>query len=280
MTRSILILGNRQGEELAITGNYMQCLTGHLTFKWIHFLPTNEMERLYGGASFSDVGTVWEQVETGAATPQREWLQARLSRGCPVIRFPSFCGDVLWPFAGEDPRRAADPERYPWPDAVAAELAGSSLSDDALFDRYMRMTEERMPDLSERLEAAVAQWKALDAVADVPLAPWVEAHIRTTGLFHAPTRVTAPATTYLMKQLLARTAILPPHLMHAAPAEVDLLLRYHAGQDVETVPIHPKVARGLDLTFHDPNGTWRWHRHRWTFRQYMLHYIRWADYIR
>jgi hypothetical protein len=35
----------------------------------------------------------------------------------------------------------------------------------------------------------------------------------------------------------------------------------------------------LNLRFHDPDATYRWHGHHWTFRQYILHYMRWADYL-
>ncbi|HVY15873.1 MAG TPA: WcbI family polysaccharide biosynthesis putative acetyltransferase [Rhodopila sp.] len=282
MGRSILIYANRQGDELKRTGDYMQCLAGVLSFKWLplHLVSDADWDTLYDGAFFADVETVWEQVEAGEPTPHRERLHARIAGRCPVIRFPPYSGSFLWPFAGDDPRQAIDPNRYPWPDAVAAQLAGSGLSDDALFERYMRTTEERMPDLQQRLAADVARWTALDAIADLRLGAWVEARFRTTSLFHAPLRVTAPAIAHLMKLLLARTPILPSHLTQAAPAEVDLLLRFHAGQDLETVPIHPGVARRLDLTYYDPNATWRWHSHRWTFRQYMLRYIHWAEYIR
>lgn len=282
MTQSILIYANCQGEELQVTGQYMQCLTGHMAFKWIplHLVNDADWETTYNDAFFADVATVWEQVEAGAPTPHREKLHARIPAGCPVIKFPPYSAIFLWPFSGNDPRQAADPQLYPWPDSIAALLANENLPDNLLFDRYMQMTAERMPDLNRRLRMDNARWRASDAVSDVKLADWVEAHFRTTSLFHTSGHITAAAIGYLMKQLLSRTPILPGHLSRAAPAEVDLLMRFHAGQDFETVPIHPIIAQRLDLTFYDPNATWRWHSHRWTFRQYILHYIRWAPYIR
>nr|WP_294554037.1 hypothetical protein [uncultured Rhodopila sp.] len=57
------------------------------------------------------------------------------------------------------------------------------------------------------------------------------------------------------------------------------LLARHCGQDYESIPIHPVVAERLDIRFFDPEATCRWHEHDWTFRQYILHYIRWSDYI-
>ena len=41
----------------------------------------------------------------------------------------------------------------------------------------------------------------------------------------------------------------------------------------------PKLAEKLGLTWFDPAALYRWHGHEWTFRQYVLHYIRWAPYL-
>ena len=282
MTGSILIYANCQGEELQVTGRYVQSLTGVVDFKWIplHLVNEADWENLYDEAFFADVTTAWEQVEGGAPSEHRQRFQERLPAGCPVVRFPPFSATFLWPFAGNDPRLAADPQRYPWPDSVAAQLVNERLPDDALFDKYMQITAERMPDLNRRLRMDMARWKASDAASDIHLADWVEAHFRSVNLFHTSGHITAVAVGYLMKQLLSRTPAVPKSLQRLAAADVDLLMRFHAGQDFETVPIHPLVAERLDLRFYDPNATWRWHSHRWTMRQYILHYIRWDEYIR
>lgn len=282
MSRSILIYANCQGEELQTTGRFMPCMAERFSFKWIplHLVTPRDWATRYTPDFMADVVTVWEQVETGPASVNRAALHERIPEGCPVVKFPPFSATCLWPFAGNDPRQAADPERYPWPDSIAAVLANEKLSDDALLARYMELTAERMPDLERRVRMDIARWKASDAIADVPLAEWVERHFRTVNLFHTSGHIAAPAVSYLMKQLLARTAILSPSLSRAAAAETEVLLRHHTGQDFECVPIHPTVAQRLNLRFFDPDMSYRWHAHRWTFRQYILHYIRWTDYLK
>jgi hypothetical protein len=267
MSRSILI--------------YANCMAGRVTFKWIpfHLLTEDDWETTYHAGFMADVATVWEQVETGPISANRAALHERLPKGCKVVKFPPFTATCLWPFAGNDPRIAADPFRYPWPDSVAAVLANENLPDDELFARYMQVTTERMPDLNRRLRMDIARWKASDALADVPLADWVERTFRSVNLFHTSGHISAPATGHLMKGLLSRTEILSPSLLRAANTEVDILLRYHAGQDFESVPVHPMVAERLNLRFYDPASTYRWHGHRWTFKQYILHYIRWTNYL-
>ena len=278
---SVLIYANCQGEELQRTGHFMRCMAGRLTFKWIpfHLVTERDWTRKYGRDFMAGVVAVWEQVETGGRSPNRAALHERIPKNVPVVTFPPFSATCLWPFAGNDPRIAADPERYPWPDSIAAVLASETLPDDELFAKYMQVTTDRMPDLDRRVRLDIARWKASDAIADVPLADWVETTFRSVNLFYTSGHITAPAITFLMKQLVSRTSILTPALARAAIAEVDVLLRRHTGQDFECVPIHPLVAERLNLRFYDPGATYRWHAHAWTFRQYILHYIRWADYL-
>lgn len=281
MSHSILIYANCQGEELQKTGRFMQCMAGRLDFKWIpfHLVTEQDWARTYGRDFMADVVTVWEQVETGGLSSNRATLHERIPKNIPVVTFPPFTATCLWPFAGNDPRVARDPERYPWPDSVAAVLSTEDLPDDELFEKYLRVTAERMPDLDRRLRLDIARWKAADAIADVKLTEWVEKTFQSVSLFHTSGHITAPAVGYVMKQLLERTSILTPALARAAIADVDVLLRRHTGQDFECVPIHPSVAERLNLRFYDPDATYRWHGHQWTFRQYILHYIRWADYL-
>ena len=281
MSHSVLIYANCQGEELQKTARFMQCMAGRLNFKWIpfHLVTERDWSRKYGRDFFADVVTVWEQVETGGLSSNRATLHERIPKNIPIVTFPPFTATCLWPFAGNDPRVARDPDRYPWPDSIAAVLATEDLSDDELFAKYLRITAERMPDLDRRLRLDVARWKAADAIADIQVAEWVEKTFRTVNLFYTSGHITASAVGFLMKQLLSRTSILTPALARAAMSEVDILLRRHTGQDFESVPIHPLVAERLNLRFYDPDATYRWHAHQWTFRQYILHYIRWSDYL-
>jgi hypothetical protein len=281
MSHSVLIYANCQGEELYKTGHFMQCMAGRLNFKWIpfHLITERDWPRKYGRDFMADVVTVWEQVETGGLSANRAALHERIPKNIPIVKFPPLSITCLWPFSGNDPRIATDPDRYPWPDSIAAVLATEPLSDDQAFEKYMQVTTERMPDLDRRLRLDIARWKAADAIADIPLADWVEKTFRTVNLFYTSGHITAAAVAYLMKQLLSRTSILSPALARAAINEVDILLRYHTGQDFEYVPIHPMVAGRMNLRFYDPNATYRWHAHEWTFREYILHYIRWTNYL-
>lgn len=180
VTRSILVYSNCQGEELIKTGNHMPSLVGRVGFKWIplHLVTPQDWPTRYGPDFMAGVEVLWEQVEAGPPSVHRQELHQRLPSGCQVLRFPPYNALCLWPFAGNDPRIAADPLRYPWPDSIAAALATEELSDDALFERYMEITTQRMPDLERRLRLDVTRWQAADALSDIKSAPWVERHFR------------------------------------------------------------------------------------------------------
>ena len=281
MTRSILIYANCQGEELMLTGNYLQSFAGDIVFKWIpaHKATATEWETVYGSEYMSDVVAVWEQVESGQPTANRAALHQRLPAACEIVKFPPLSALFLWPFSGNDPRVAADPDRYPWPDSIGAVLSTENLDADALFARYMELTTERMPDLDRRLRIDAGRWAATDALADIKMGEWVEQNFRAAKLFHTSGHIAAAATGPLFKQLLRATRSLDRRRLGTALAETDTLLQYHQGQDFECVPIHPLVAEGLGLSWYDPDALYRWHGHDWTFRQYILHYIRWAPYM-
>ena len=281
MTRSVLIYANCQGEELMLTGQYLRAFADDVTFKWIptHKVTAEDWSTLYGPDFMRDVDILWEQVEGGTPTPHRVSLYESLPNDCEVVKFSPLTALFMWPFSGNDPRVAADPVRYPWPDSIGAVLSTESLDDDALFEKYMQLTTARMPDLERRLRLDVGRWRATDAMADVKTADWIEQNFRTRKLFHTSGHITAEASGRLFKQLLLHTRTLDPRHAQEAFQETDRLLRYHRGQDFECVPIHPLVAEKLGLTWFDPAALYRWHGHEWTFRQYVLHYIRWAPYL-
>jgi hypothetical protein len=281
MSRCILIYSNCQGEELIRTGSFMPSLVGRIGFKWIplHLVSQQDWQTSYGPSFMADVEVLWEQVEAGPPSEHRQELHRRLPPGVQILRFPPYNALCLWPFAGNDPRLANDPLRYPWSDSIAASLATQDLSDDALFDRYMEITTARMPDLERRLRMDAQRWQAADALSDIKSATWVEQHFRDMKLFHTAGHLAAAPIAYMLRQLLERTTIVPRGEQTRVRGEIDSLLRLHDGQDFESVPIHPLVAERLKLRFYDPNALYRWHAHEWTFREYILHYARWAPYL-
>ncbi len=283
---SLLIYGSCQGEYLAHVARYLSGVTDRYNIKLIALQQVTEQdwETRYDEAFFADVRVVWNQVESGEPTIHRRILESRLRPDCQVVKFPPLILLCLWPFSGSDPRVAASSDYvYPWSDSIAASLApsltGEDPPDDELFARYMRLTTEKMPDLERRLRLDATRVRAVDALADIKVWDWVEAHFRTTRLFHAATHLTALPFVYLLHRLLALTDGLSPAGIARARQEMTFLMRGNHGQDIEVVPVHPLVAERMGLTWYEPEARHRWHSHAWTYREYILKYIRWEPFL-
>jgi len=280
---SILLFGNCQAEYLALIGGCLPSLRGVVTFKVIpiQLVTAEDWTGRFDHSFTADVAVLWDQVETGEPKEHRRQMHARVRPDWQVVKFPPFTMLALWPFAGNDPRLSLDcPYRYPWSDSVAAMVSRElPLSDDAAYDRYMRLSMERMPDLDRRLRMDAGRWHASDQIADIKAADWVLENFRSTQVFYTAGHLAPPPYRWMMKQLLQRTGILSPQQIWQAGLEVDLLLRHHRGQDVEVAPVHPAVAAHFGLTWYDPDTRYRWRSHEWNFREYILKYIRWAPFL-
>ncbi len=279
---SILIYGNCQGEHVGHVAQYVPSLREKFDVKVIalHLTTERDWETRYDQAYFSDVRVIWNQVESGEPTANRLALESRIPSGCQIVKYPPLSMLCLWPFTGADPRLAVRTEVfYPWPDSIAASLANEDLPDDELFERYMAISSEKMPNLDRRLRIDATRAQATDGLADFPIWGWVEENFRTRKLFHTSSHLTALPVGHVLKQLLDRTEGFTPTDRLRAKQETDFLLRSYRGQDVEMVPIHPLVAARLGLTWYDPEQSHRWHGHEWSFREYILKYIRWEPFL-
>ncbi len=283
---SLLVFGNCQAEHLAQIARQLPAVAARFQIKVIapHTIVETDWDTRFDPAFFADVRVVWNQIESGEATFHRRMLNDRLPSGCQIVTFPPLVLLCVWPFSGSDPRIAeAKDYVYPWPDSIAASLApsvtGENPPDDVLFAEYMRLSTARMPDLDRRLRLDAMRARAADALADIKIWDWVETRFRTEKLFHTSTHLTALPFAYLMPRLLALTGDLAPHQVAAAQRDAAFLLRGHHGQDIETVPVHPLVAERLGLTWFDPDARYNWRAHAWTFREYILKYIRWEPFM-
>ena len=280
---SILIFGNCQGEHIGEVARYMPSLRERFDIKIValHLVTPQDWETRFTPAFFEGVQVVWNQVESGEPSEHRKMLESRIPRGCQIVTYPPLSMLCLWPFSGADPRQAERTDDvYPWADSIAASLAGEDLTDDALFERYMRLSTEKMPDLTRRLRIDAMRGRATDGLADIQMWDWVEANFRSRRLFYTSSHLTALPVAHLLTQLLERTACLTATAILRAKQEMAFLLRRYRGQDVEMVPIHPLVAERLELTWYDPDERHRWHGHAWTYREYLSKYIRWEPYLR
>lgn len=199
--------------------------------------------------------------------------------------FPHIRIDGYFPFAGHDPRfTAPDPAyptgRFPFTDRIAAATAvavhesGKPVTDDELFDLYMRATEAELPFAADNILMDFRRIIDHDVRTHVKLLDYVYTNHKTTRMVHAPEALTGTLIGKIASDLLDSML---PHLPIDAErcrTELRYLLTGYEGDASVQTPIHPALARHLGLDWITPDTTYRIFGNRWTFRQAMIHYLR------
>ena len=246
-------------------GASVDTIRDKLPFGWLESTDLYVEEGLIGPAA----------VKTG--------LRALLPRHCAVRTMPTSGCLSLWPFGGRDDRLVPEPPvynggRYPNTDAIAASLAGSAMTDDALFDAYMALTEAAPLNLDASFASDLTQWRRDDQACDVQLAPFIEANFRDQRLFTTPHERCTPILREIAQQLLAT-----PMLKEAAAgADLEraldrLLLGWTASH--QGLPVHPRVGRHFELRWWSPDMRYRTMGNDFTFREHILRTIRWSPWL-
>ena len=223
-----------------------------------------------------------EESQVGNAETRRE-LRAAVPAGCAVRSFSTPNMRAMWPFFGPDSRLVPEPPaynggRYPHTDPFAARLAGMDLTDDALFDTYMEMTEAATVDLDRLLAADVARWQAEDRKHDVQLAAFLEAGFRATRLFTTPYERGAGVLRAITLQLFATPVLQDSFDSGTLRTALDRLMQGWLASRQE-LPVHPRVARHFGLEWWSPDLRYRMLGNRFTFRDYIIRYIRWSPWL-
>lgn len=278
-----LLYANCQAAAIAMLLPRTQ-LRNHVKIKYLFIHSLEEPGKgwdTYPDDYMADVSCVLEQT-SDAFPALRAEFHRRLPKGIPVIRFPALTANMIWPFAGPDPRPSKR-RPYLYGDLVAARLgvllSGKQISDDDLFARYMDLSMKKMPDLDRSLEMQQWNWNKRDADSDIHAAPFLVENFQKLQLFYERGRITQHALRFLVSGLLTEVlrldASLPKSLLEEAMGQ----LRYHQGSDNISQPIHPFVAEKLDLKWFRPDALYRWFMHDLSFRDWIIRCVRYEPYV-
>jgi len=214
----------------------------------------------------------------------RRAIRAALPARCDTRTYSTPTMRCLWPFMGLDSRLVPEPPlynggRYPNTDAVGARLAAlPALSDDALFEAYMALTSDPGLDLDAGLAVDVARWEAEDSRHDIKLTSVMRYLFREQRVFVAPHERGAPVVREITLQLLRTPMLLNAFDADKMRAAVDHITRNWSASRQE-LPVHPRVAAHFGLNWWSPELRYRLHGNRFTFRDYIVRYIRWSPWM-
>ena len=218
-----------------------------------------------------------EQYEYQPLHPVREHLRAQLLPRTPRVAFPPLVFYALWPFDVLDTPGVRS-ERFPWGrypmgDSVANEVAALNLAPDAALERYLGLSSERMPDLLQRLDADLARIEHRDQACDVTIADHIRTHFRDRHLFWTTAHCSVELIAELGRRLHTHCLdLFGGDRVKGREAMRQALQGIDGIGDIQ-VPIHPAVARTLELSFLPPDHRYRWYNQRWTHDEYFRHYL-------
>jgi hypothetical protein len=275
---SLIIYGNCQAGVFA---DCFKLFAAEATKQWdthyvMNFVHPSEPQQRLPDEDVARCSLMIEQLDT--AHPPPGWLRERLPFGTKIIRFAPLDFNLFWPLNFNDPRNVSEPPdypfgRFPYGDRVVVELMREGLAGEALWQAYPERSVARLPDLSRLRDIEARRLMARDASADVKVADLVLANYREVPLFWTINHPTGWLLGRVLGRLL-RAAREPLGLVNdPAPRAIELFSSFEPfGHQHQ--PIHPEVARRLNLAWFKPDRSYNYFDgNKLTFEQFMQRYI-------
>jgi hypothetical protein len=150
------------------------------------------------------------------------------------------------------------------------EVSREGLRGQRGFDRYMELSDIKMPKLDVLFERDIGAIRKRDAGSDIKMAEWVTQNYNKANLFFSWGHPSVVPILEMARQLLP----LCVDQLGIRPEWIErLIASVTPWQDSLMVPFHPTVAEYHDLAFYKPDMTFRWQGQNWTFRDYTIAYI-------
>ena len=279
----VLVTGFHLSSQIVQILSRLEPLRGKLSIERLDVGSSVEaiQDRLPPG--WLEAADVYFEEAMVGSTQVKSGLRALLPAHCTVRTFATSGCNSLWPFRGRDERLVPEPPiynggRYSHTDPIAAALAGTAMTDDALFDAYLESTEISAIDLDRGYANDLTQWQRDDAVCDVKLASFIDAGFRNDRLFATPHERLTPIVRETVRQLLETPEIVGLADAQALSAALDrLLLHWQASH--QGLPVHPRVGQHFGLRWWSPDMRYRMLGNDFTFRDYIIRYIRWSPWL-
>jgi hypothetical protein len=274
--RVVAIYGNCQAESIQNLAAGTPFLAERFTFLMVPTqAPGQGLPALPVGIERAEL--LWEQQFDHFDDSLHDVMRRRLPESCRVVPFPPIGLMCAWPFAVKNRKSHPEPGlpwgRYPFGDRVANQVAELQLPADRVFDSYMKLSREKMPDpvrLLERDRYLVAQ---AEVDCDVKISSYIAETIRTKMLFWS----WGHPSNFMMSELLSRLCAHSTEVLGNDLQRDDALIQAVLENTPESVamhvPIHPDIIERLGMTCVDADSKYDWFGHRWTFKEYITRYI-------
>lgn len=228
-------------------------------FRYVYVCSfSNDRELPPSDQDFENCAILCEQVDW-KEFPHRD----RLPADCKTILFPSLDSMLLWPFNCGNPYNVPDPPRFPngrfvSGDRVILKEIDRDLCADDVLSYYLTGWESYKINIKRVIDLERVRVSKRDARCDVTVGDLVLDNLSKEPLFWTIGHPRRPVLTTLMQRLLAVCSKYEPSFRRV---DVANLIETHPeiGQGLSdvAVPVHPKIAEALELSWYDPNSVYQ-----------------------
>ncbi len=266
---SVVIFSNCQGEGLQIC--LLDLLRGtdipvHLVASYRDFTEVQARQ-------MSECTLLIEQVQRNERCPTDTYLKPNT----PRISFPVLYSLALWPFAQGD--RVGEPADRPplfdnpINDSQIAALMAQGGETETILDAYEAMDYAALADLDGLFDRNRAMIRDLETRADIGLWDNIETRFTTEPTFHSFYHPYPAALYPAYKAACEFVVDIIGGDTGAVPGTLDRWVKTDTFQ-LQQVPIHPSVARKLNLAWHKPDRRYRLrYQGALTFREFWRTYL-------
>lgn len=270
--RIVAVYGNCQAAHLALLCGLVPALTRRYRFVPVTNNGFRNRPRPPIPGEVGNAELVWEQFDQSASVDVRDRMRERLPRDILCVRYPGVTLTALWPFACVDRRPGRVHEDRPaFGDRIALEIAALGLAPEQVFERYMKRSREKMPDVGVLLERDRAVQQKRDEASEVKIADFIFANLRREHQFYGWGYPTAAVIAQIILQLVEASRL--EGVGERLEEQLRTACRMAPSQVPAQLPLHPDVIRALRIEYVDADSKYSWYEHRWTFEEYMTRYI-------
>lgn len=264
--QNIVVIGNCQGETVA-AGLRHPAFVGCLVATY-HFVDLPQESHEVGRRDLALCDTVLIQdIGNFADYPLRDAIPTRAR----TITFPCLRLASLWPFDSQNGpgdavarARGDEPPVFTHFDGLLARLRTLIPDPEARYQAYRALAVEGLVNFRRMHQFEERRLNNLDSRFDCAIGRSILDNFRATRLFGATGHPKRALYFLLLEWLLPRLGIAGGYPDDSAlePADAD------------EVPVHPLVARALDVAWADETTTYRFHGRQVSWEDYVRLYIR------
>jgi hypothetical protein len=261
----LVVIGNCQAEVVA-KGLEHPAILPFFSVKY-HFVELSDCHHEQARQDLLSCDTVLVQ---DIANFDNYPLSSRIPERTEIIRFPCLRLASLWPFDSQngpgDARargRAAEPPLFTHFDGLLARLRGKIPDEEKRYQAYSSLALDGLVNFRRMHQFEERRLSALDRRFDCALGQFILDNFRSTRLLCATGQPKPVLYRLLLRWLLPRLGIADDY-----PDDGFL-----DAADTDEIPVHPAVARALDVGWADETTTYRFHGGQVRWEEYVRRYI-------